>query len=391
MTSVTPSLPGDAAEPDQLKAGIEAAAGRSEAGIEAESGLGEAGAEAVPGRLEAGVGAESGRFEAGIEEPGGRLEAGVEAARGLFDSPENYEFSTAIRLAERAGELRLTAVVENELSATPIATVTRDGGVVEVHTSVGGLVGALGVLPPAYTQTILEERKHRSRSLAAFLDIFAAPLVMLFVAACEKYRLARLLRWHGNGPENRIIVALLALVGLRSPEVRSRNRIGDDPVLRYGGFFASRLRNASSLSAMLGDHSGLKVRIEQFHPRHVDIAESEQSSLAGGRRPRLGIDAIAGATVNDRAGGFRVVIGPVGYADYLSLEPGSPRIDELMALTRLYVGPALRFDVQVILRKEDVPFCQLGDAIHPPRLGWNAWARLVPLSHDSDDAVVAER
>ncbi|MCL2714035.1 MAG: type VI secretion system baseplate subunit TssG [Alphaproteobacteria bacterium] len=309
----------------------------------------------------------------------------------LLEGPENFEFTTAIRLAERAGELRLVAVVENELSATPIRAVKRQDGVVEVQSSVGGLVGALGALPPAYTQTILEERRHRSRSLAAFLDIFAGRLLLLFVAACEKYRLARLLRWHGHGRENGIILVLLALVGLRAPELRSRNPIGDDPVLRFGGFFASRLRNASALAAMLGDHSGLAVRIEQFHPRRIDIPEGEQSALAGARCPRLGVDAIAGATVNDRSGGFRVVIGPVGYVDYLSLEPGSPRMNELMALTRLYVGPALRFDVQVILRKEEVPFCQLGDPAQRPRLGWNAWARLVPLSHDSDDAVVAER
>jgi len=313
-----------------------------------------------------------------------------ERSERLFESAENFEFTTAIRLAERAGELRLVAVVDNELSATPLRSVKRADGGVEVQSSVGGLVGALGALPPAYTQVILEERKHRSRSLAAFLDIFAARLVMLFVAACEKYRLARLLRWHGHGGENRIIVALLALVGLRAPQVRSRNRIGDDVVLRYAGFFANRLRNASALGAMLADHSRLRVRIEQFHPRRIDIPEGEQSALSGPRRPRLGVDAIAGATVNDRAGGFRVVIGPVGYVDYLSLEPGSPRMNEFMALTRLYVGPALRFDVQVILRKEDVPFCQLGDPAHRPRLGWNAWARLVPLTHDSDDAVVAE-
>jgi type VI secretion system protein ImpH len=260
---------------------------------------------------------------------------------------------------------------------------------VELRTSVGGLAGALGALPPAYTQAVLEERKRRSRSLAAFLDLFAEPLLKLFVEACEKYRLARLMRWRGLSSENRIVVALLALVGLRAPEVRARNSLGDEAVLRYAGFFAARTRNASALAAMLADHTGLPVKIEPFHPRRVEIPENQQSALAPGRPPRLDLDAIAGATVRDRTGSFRVVIGPVNYADYLSLEPGSARMRELMALTRLFVGPALRFDVQVVLRKEDVPFCQLGDRAHLPRLGWNAWARLVPLAQDSYDAVVA--
>jgi type VI secretion system protein ImpH len=312
-----------------------------------------------------------------------------ELTHRLFSEPESFEFTTAIRVAERAGELRLVADVDSKLAATPIAAVARRDSAVELRTSVGGLVGALGALPPAYTQIVLEEHKRRSRSLAAFLDLFAGRLLKLFVEACEKYRLARLLRWHGLSRENRIVVALLALVGFRAPEVRARNRLGDDPVLRYAGFFAACTRNASALGAMLADYSGLPVGIEQFYPRRVEIPEDQQSALAAGRLPRLDLDAVAGATVRDRAGGFRVVIGPVGYADYLSLEPGSLRLSDLMALTRLFVGPALRFDVQVVLRKEDVPFCQLGDPAHLPRLGWNAWARLVPLAHDSDDAVVA--
>ena len=71
---------------------------------------------------------------------------------------------------------------------------------VRFHVTVAGLVGAFGALPPAYTVAVLEEDRRRSRSLRAFLDIFAASLFELMLEAREKYRLPRLLRWRKLGP-----------------------------------------------------------------------------------------------------------------------------------------------------------------------------------------------
>src|SRR5262249_43972682 len=74
----------------------------------------------------------------------------------LMAEPERFDFTTAVHVAERAGELRLVADVGSGLAATPIAAVERRDGGVEIRSSVGGLVGALGALPPAYTQAVLE-------------------------------------------------------------------------------------------------------------------------------------------------------------------------------------------------------------------------------------------
>ncbi len=45
---------------------------------------------------------------------------------------------------------------------------------------------------------------------------------------------------------------------------------------------------------------------------------------------------------------------------------------EIVAITRLYVGPSLDFDVQVVLRKVDVPQSQLGRAGDPTGSGGTA-------------------
>jgi type VI secretion system protein ImpH len=56
-------------------------------------------------------------------------------------------------------------------------------------------------------------------------------------------------------------------------------------------------------------------------------------------------------------------------------------------MVRAYVGPEFDFDVQPILKAEDVPWCRLGKNGASPRLRWNTWLHNQPFPHDADDAV----
>ena len=59
-----------------------------------------------------------------------------------------------------------------------------------------------------------------------------------------------------------------------------------------------------------------------------------------------------------------------------------------MQLTRLYLGPELDFDVQLVLRAREVPWCRLAPSgADGPRLGWNTWVRSEDFRHDVEDAV----
>jgi type VI secretion system protein ImpH len=44
--------------------------------------------------------------------------------------------------------------------------------------------------------------------------------------------------------------------------------------------------------------------------------------------------------------------------------------------------------VQVVLKKEEVPWCELqADPAAAPRLGWNTWVRSGPMQRDAEEAV----
>jgi type VI secretion system protein ImpH len=59
-----------------------------------------------------------------------------------------------------------------------------------------------------------------------------------------------------------------------------------------------------------------------------------------------------------------------------------------MKLARLFAGLGLDFDVQLMLRADQVPACRLQSA-GGARLGWSAWLQTHARSHDAADTVLA--
>lgn len=310
----------------------------------------------------------------------------------LERDPARFEPTTAFRVAQACDEtLEVGSHFGVSPAAVPLSAFRRKGGSSAVRSALVGLLGPLGSLPPAYNEHVMREERNKSRALSGFFDLFSARMAELFVAACEKYRLARLLRWGGDAGRNAFVTALFSLTGFATAKLRERSGVEDDVLLRFSGFLASRTRNAVNLRAMLREFSGLPVEIELFRGRWLSIPVEELSRMSQSSAVRLGINAMAGTSIRDFSSGFRVVIGPLDYPDYLSLAPGSRNVEELLALTRLFVGSGLDFDIQIVLKKEQVPFCQLGQADDPPRLGWNSWARVAPAARDSDDAIIVQR
>jgi type VI secretion system protein ImpH len=149
------------------------------------------------------------------------------------------------------------------------------------------------------------------------------------------------------------------------------------------------------LQAILRDYFQLEVSVRQFQGQWLSLDAAHQSRLEEDRgNNQLGISAVAGEEVWDVQSKFRIRVGPVAYAQFIRLLPDPGRIAErnlfflLSHLARLYVGPELDFDVQVVLLEAEVPECQLsGDGTVGPLLGWNTWVRSLPLGCDADDAV----
>src|SRR5208282_3915063 len=135
--------------------------------------------------------------------------------------------------------------------------------------------------------------------------------------------------------------------------------------------------NPVSLRGMLQELLKAKVLVKQFFGQWLQLSPDEQTRmLLGGEVPtlrvQLGRGAVAGERVWDVQSKFRIRIGPINYAFFCRMLPSADRLLSLCQFVRTYVGPEFDFDVQLVLRGPEAPWCALdGNA----RLGWNTWVR----------------
>jgi type VI secretion system protein ImpH len=283
-----------------------------------------------------------------------------------------------------------------------------------------GLTGPSGVLPRHYTEMLMRARDARGpeRYLARdWFDLFNHRLISLFYRAWTKYRFwLTYERGEYSQPDPDLFTeSLYCLVGLGNRPLRNRLRIAVRPgaegpprervlarvedlvLLYYAGLLAHRPRCAVSLERMLEDYFGLAVRVLQFEGKWLQLDRESQSRLsAGAGNSELGVNVVAGERVWNVRSKIRIRLGPLTYEQFVSFIPDQSPVPQrkvffkLMHLVRLYVGPELEVDVQLVLRASEIPRCQmLQSRADGPRLGWNCWTTSKPVGRDSEDAVFA--
>lgn len=356
-------------------------------------------------------------------------------ARKLWAEPYCFDFFQAVRLLERmepkrhsVGRLgpprREIVRFRPHLSISfPPSTLYDlqpgiDGGPPTLICAFFGLQGPSGILPQHYTELMMRlnrQSKHPEKdALRDFLDLFNHRLISLFYRAWEKYRffIPYERGEYALDQPDTFTRAVLSLAGLGTGGLRNRLRVSvwepqehqpqhkrdlavvDDLVLvYYAGILSHRPRCAASLEGMLVDYFQLPLHIRQFQGQWLKLEEENQTQV-GTVNSVLGTSVVMGSRVWDVQSKFRVQIGPLSYTDFTEFLPDlTPKPDRkafftLCHLVRLYVSPELDFDVQLLLKAEEVPEIQLNvDQGLGPRLGWNTWLRTVPMARPATEAI----
>jgi type VI secretion system protein ImpH len=352
----------------------------------------------------------------------GRTDSDLKAsglAEQLTRTPHRFNFFQAVRLLERAGNLfrvRTKAAGRIGEDEAPQNEVVRfhvpasfsfppgeigsfsppsDDRPARMSVSFLGLIGPAGVLPRHYTQLAIERSRQKDTTLRDFFDLFHHRLIALFYRAWRKFRFFvgyERAAESGQAGNDDFTQALYSLVGLGTPAVRRRQEVDDETWLYYAGQFAHVPKNAISLAAMTSDYLDVPAEIEQFVGQWLYLSRADQSNLPGAQRRQpanndLGMNVVVGERVWSVEQKFRVRLGPLSYRDFLRYMPRGDRLSRAAQFIRGYVGPEFDFDVQPILRKEEVPRCRLGGEDEPSRLGWNTWLLTQPLPQDARDAI----
>jgi type VI secretion system protein ImpH len=329
----------------------------------------------------------------------------------LFEEPYRFDFFQAVRLLERVlprhgpvGEdTKAPAEVarfraHNALTFPPSAIHDlargNDGHPPQMTVAFMGLTGTSGVLPRHYTELILERARRKDRAFADFLDIFNHRLIALFYRAWQKYRvpIAYEQAAHRATGEDPFTRSLFDHFGMGTTGLRGRLQVEDQTLLFYAGLLAQHPRSATALEGMLADYLASPVRVVAFQGEWLPLSEDNRSRLgagAGEANNVLGRTALLGRRFWDQQARFRLRIGPIGFGFFCELLPCGREFRALAQLTRFFVGQELDFDVQLVLRRDEVPRCRLGDTgPRGPRLGWSTWLKTKPFAHDADQAVL---
>lgn len=341
----------------------------------------------------------------------------------LLEQPHEFEFFQAVRLLERSAALdvgadkfasepvaqlappnrevvNFTSSPNLVFSAADIKTIAardthkgEDSGAPDkqwqMDVTFMGLTGSQGVMPHYLSEVVLKEMRQKNNSLRDYLDIFNHRSISMYYQAWHKYQLPvnyERNRQRGSRQTDLFSQALASLSGLGLNELSYRLPIPDTAMAGMAGLQSRNICTADSLRRMINHYFELDTKIEQFQGQWQELPDDILCRLPGPQCPsginnRLGGNAILGNSCFHVQSKFTVVIAPMPYEKFMSIAPGSKKLEALKSFIHYTAGIELDFDISVTLAKNLVPPVQLVDgADYEPLLGWNTH-----MSLNSDD------
>lgn len=325
----------------------------------------------------------------------------VALENALRDHPEDFEFFEAVRRLEcayperpRLGHSTKASDDFVRLCQTPsLAFAPRmvdryhpggSGRPARMHGLFFGLFGPNGPLPLHLTEYAMDrELNSRDPTFAAFANIFHHRMTSLFYRA-----------WADSQPtvqmdrpgEDRFSLYLGAMVGLATPDLTDRDAMPD----QFKRFFAGRLlqqsRNGEGLRGLLERFFRIPVGVVEFVaewmrlPPSAHLRLGQSSEVAG-----LGLTAVTGEYVRGCQQRFRLRLGPLSRAEFNNFLPGGEALRQLIAAVKTYVGEEKAWDVQLVLKRDDLPDTKLGQN---GRMGLTTWMGKPSHDGDVDDVVL---
>jgi type VI secretion system protein ImpH len=322
----------------------------------------------------------------------------------LRENPCRFEFFQAVRLIERlfpdrapVGRfvspdkevMRFNAHSSFPFPASQIQQIIWDGDVPVLVVNFMGLTGPMGVLPYSYTELIRDRDRLKDYTLEDFFDLFNHRMISLFYQAWEKYRFFVA---YEREEQDRFSRYLMSFVGLGTPGLENRQAVADESLMYYCGLFSMQPRSAAALQQVLADYFDVPVEIEQFVGAWRALEPSNQCRMEGGvpYSDQLGMGAIAGDEIWERQSRGRIRLGPLSARQYRSFLPAGDAWEPLRAIATFFTGGEIEFEVELVLKREDVPPFELrGDGETAPLLGWFSWIKSGPaFARDPGDTVL---
>ena len=310
--------------------------------------------------------------------------ADLTALEALADDPYGYHFFQALRLIEaaypdkpRLGEsarpdqdpIRIHQAVEMKFSSSTISELKMpyDETPGRLTNRFFGMFGPNGPMPGHFTEHVRERlRNHRDPTLSDFINMFTHRL------ACLLYR-----AWASSEPalsfdredEDGFAEKIDAIAGYKGSAMGDSDLMPDLTKRFFAAHLATGTRSREALEAMLSVFFGADVEVEDFAGSWLELDPGDRWEL--GSPVALGKTTSIGDRVWVRSNKFRIKMGPLSREDYERLLPGGKSLERLTAIVRNFSGDVYEWDLNLILREDEVTEAELGGSVKLGMMGWS--------------------
>ena len=247
-----------------------------------------------------------------------------------------------------------------------------------------GLFGPNGPLPTHFSDFADQRIKHhRDPTFSAFADMFHHRMASFFYRA-----------WAASQPtvhldrseSDRFSEYVGSLCGLGMEPLRNRDQMPDNAKLFFAAHLASQTRHSSGLKSILAAFYNVKAELIPFVSHWVPLPPECIWKMGTTRHSgELGKSITLGSRVRDCQQRFRIILGPLNFEPFCQLLPNGSSMKRLRSIVDQYVGLELTWDVQLVLKKNEVPNMKLG---RQGQLGWTTWLSTRTPHVDADELIV---
>lgn len=321
----------------------------------------------------------------------------------LFREWYSYSFYQAVHLLEllspekkRLGESMEPAMEAVRFSVKPglkfpasdIAGLTADTDErqpAQMDIAFMGLIGPAGVLPHWYNELAIERGVKKDSSMVAFFDLFHHRLISLFFRGWKKHQFPVNFL---PGAKDSLSGYLLSLCGLGTDGLAGRIGFAEESLSYYSGLLSRQVPSGTAISSTVQHFSGTDTEITQFVQRLVPLEEADMTRL-GTANATLGVDALCGMSIWECQTKFLLSLGPMHFKDFIRFLPCGDMHGPTFSLVRYMVGIEYEFDIEIILKKEEVPPIVLGRTdTGASRLGWTSWLKTPRIDFVQNPSIV---
>ncbi|MCY1263694.1 type VI secretion protein [compost metagenome] len=281
------------------------------------------------------------------------------------EHPRHPRLGHSVRLDE--DPLRLGQTPSCSFAPATLSTVEpgRDNRHPRVEQYFFGLTGPNGPLPLHLTEYARERQRNQGdATFKRFLDVFHHRLLTLFYRAWAE---SRPTVSHDRPDDDYWSLRLAALCGRGMSSLQDQGPLMRTATLHYSGHLAAQTRYPDGLRCILEGYLQVPVSIEEYVGQWLQLP---YGSRLGAQYCSLGGDLCLGTHVWDRQHKFRIRLGPLSLEQYQSLLPEGGAFVELATWVAEHQGEELDWDVNLVLRHQEVPRIDLDDRT---QLGFNTW------------------